>query len=124
MAMAIHLGTSGYVYDHWKGIFYPQGLAQSRWLEFYAQHFDTVEMNNTFYRLPTPEAVEGWRRATPPSFRFACKGSRFLTHMKRLTDTETGLDNFFSRVEHLGRKLWVVLWQLPPQMSRPDPQRL
>ena len=82
----IHLGTSGYVYDHWRHLFYPKGLPARRWLEHYARVFSTVELNATFYRLPTAAAVDGWREGTPPGFRFAAKGSRYLTHLKRLKD--------------------------------------
>ncbi len=119
----IHVGTSGYAYPHWSEVLY-RGVPTSRRLERYAREFSTVEMNATFYRLPTPAAATRWRDATPDRFVFAVKGSRFLTHMKRLTDTGRGLDRFFSRVDHLGPKLEVVLWQLPPQMAHVDPGRL
>lgn len=75
---AIHLGTSGYVYEHWKGLFYPTGLPASRWLPYFARVFATVELNAPFYRLPTADAVDGWREQTPAGFKFACKGSRYL----------------------------------------------
>jgi uncharacterized protein YecE (DUF72 family) len=121
---AIHLGTSGYVYKHWKAAFYPPGLPTSRWLPYYAQVFSTVELNAPFYRLPTVDAVDGWSVQTPPGFRFACKGSRYLTHMKRLTDVGEGLARFFNVILRLGPKLGPVLWQLPPHMKKPDPERL
>jgi uncharacterized protein YecE (DUF72 family) len=120
----IHLGTSGYVYRHWKRIFYPEGLPARRWLEHYAAVFSTVELNATFYRLPSHAAVDGWREGTPRGFRFAAKGSRYLTHMKRLTDAGPGLEKYFERISRLRRKLAVVLWQLPPQMNKADPARL
>lgn len=120
----IHLGTSGYVYDHWRRLFYPEGLPAGRWLEHYARFFSTVELNATFYRLPTAKTVDGWREGTPRGFRFAAKGSRYLTHMKRLKDAGPGLDRYFELALRLGRKLSVVLWQLPPQMNRADPERL
>jgi uncharacterized protein YecE (DUF72 family) len=120
----IHLGTSGYVYDHWRHLFYPKGLPTSRWLEHYARIFSTVELNATFYRLPTANAVDGWREGTPAGFRFAAKGSRYLTHMKRLKDPGPGIERYFDLILRLRRKLSVVLWQLPPQMSRADPDRL
>jgi uncharacterized protein YecE (DUF72 family) len=120
----IHLGTSGYSYDHWRHVFYPEGLPTSRWLEHYARIFSTVELNTTFYRLPTARAVDGWREGTPPGFSFAAKGSRYLTHMKRLTDPGPGIDRYFQLIHRLGKKLSVVLWQLPPQMNRADPERL
>lgn len=120
----LHLGTSGYVYKHWKGFFYPSSLPARRWLPWYAQVFTTVELNAPFYRLPTAQAVDGWREAVPPGFLFACKGSRFLTHMKRLADVGEGLERYYTPILRLGRKLGPVLWQLPPHMTRPDPERL
>jgi uncharacterized protein YecE (DUF72 family) len=120
----IHLGTSGYVYKHWRTVFYPEGLPARRWLDHYARIFSTVELNTTFYRLPRPSAVDGWREGTPRGFVFAAKGSRYLTHMKRLKDPGEGIDRYFEVVSRLGRKLSVVLWQLPPQMNRADPERL
>lgn len=120
----IHVGTSGYVYKHWRGTFYPPRLPASRWLPYYAQVFSTVELNAPFYRLPTPEAVDRWREQVPEGFLFACKGSRFLTHLKRLTAVGTGLERFFTPLRRLGPKLGPVLWQLPPQMKHPEPQRL
>ena len=120
----IHLGTSGYVYDHWRRLFYPRGLPTKRWLQHYARVFSTVELNATFYRLPTPSAVDGWREGTPRGFRFAAKGSRYLTHMKRLKDAGPGIEKYFELILRLRRKLSVVLWQLPPQMNKADPERL
>ncbi|WP_373046527.1 DUF72 domain-containing protein [Vulgatibacter sp.] len=120
----ILVGTSGYSYAHWKRIFYPPGLPARRWLAFYASVFRTVELNATFYRLPTETAVERWRDEAPPGFLFAAKGSRYLTHMKRLTDAEAGLDRYFERIDHLRPKLGPILWQLPPQMDKADPARL
>ncbi|HEX9401917.1 MAG TPA: DUF72 domain-containing protein [Anaeromyxobacter sp.] len=119
----IRIGTSGYMYRHWRGLLYPEGLAQRRWLERYAALFDTVELNATFYRLPSPETVERWRDASPPGFTFAVKGSRYLTHMKRLLDAGAGLRRFYRPVSRLHAKLGPVLWQLPPQMA-PDADRL
>jgi uncharacterized protein YecE (DUF72 family) len=118
------IGTSGYVYRHWREVLYPRGLPPARWLPRYAEVFDTVELNNTFYRLPPLGAARRWRDETPPGFVFAAKGSRFLTHMKRLTDTGAGVRRFFARVRSLKEKLAVVLWQLPPQMKRVDLERL
>jgi uncharacterized protein YecE (DUF72 family) len=119
----IHLGTSGWVYPDWRRSFY-RGLPEKRWLSRYAGVFSTVELNATFYRLPTPGAVDVWREQTPPGFRFAAKGSRYLTHMKRLKDAGPGLQNYFDRLFRLRRKLSLVLWQLPPQMAKADPGRL
>lgn len=114
MACAIHVGTSGWHYQHWKGPFYPPALPASGMLEFYTRHFDTVELNNTFYRLPPQNALRVWRDNTPPAFCFAMKGSRFLTHMKKLKDPEQGIARFFERADILGDKLGPVLFQLPP----------
>lgn len=119
----LHLGTSGYSYAHWSRIFYA-GIPHRLWLQHYAQVFRTVELNNTFYRLPTAAAVDGWRQNTPDGFLFAVKGSRFLTHMKRLLERGEGIRKFFRLVNRLGPKLGPVLWQLPPQMNKADPSRL
>src|SRR5579884_4255867 len=96
---ALHIGTSGWHYAHWRGIFYPEKLAASKWLDYYAQQFDTVELNSTFYRLPTENGLATWRDSSPSGFLFAAKGSRFLTHMKKLKDPAPGLAKFFERVE-------------------------
>ena len=119
----IRVGTSGYVYKHWKHLLY-EGVPAPRWLERYAEIFDTVELNATFYWLPTPRMVDGWRERVPEGFVFACKGSRYLTHMKRLRDPGPGLDRYFDLVLRLGPELGPILWQLPPQMNRPDLPRL
>lgn len=115
---AVRIGTSGWNYGHWRRLFYPQGLKQADWLSFYSQRFDTVEINATFYRLPRAEHVDRWREATPEGFLFAVKGSRYLTHMKRLADTGEPLDRFFDLLLRLGDKAGPVLWQLPPGMGR------
>lgn len=112
------------MYKHWRGVLYPPKLPVARWLPRYAEVFDSLELNNTFYMLPKEESVKLWRERTPPHFDFVAKGSRFLTHMKRLKDTGPGLESFFSRVRHLESKLRVCLWQLPPQMKKPDLDRL
>ena len=110
------LGTSGYSYKHWQGVFYPQNLPHARWLEFYCQHFDTVELNVTFYRLPTRKTFEGWYQRTLPHFLFAAKGSRFITHIKRLKDCREPLRAYRDKATGLGDKLACVLWQLPPSL--------
>lgn len=111
---SVHIGTSGWHYAHWKGPFYPEKLPARRMLEYYTHSFDTVELNNTFYRLPMESGVENWRDSTPPDFCFAAKGSRFLTHMKKLKDPVPGIAKFFERIEPLGNKLGPVVFQLPP----------
>jgi uncharacterized protein YecE (DUF72 family) len=119
----VRIGCSGWNYAHWRnGVFYPPRLPARLWLEHYAEHFDTVEVNATFYRLPTVKAVQGWVEQTPPEFVFAVKGSRYLTHLKRLTDLDQGLRRFYERIEPLvgSPKLGPVLWQLPPNFHRDD----
>jgi uncharacterized protein YecE (DUF72 family) len=114
--MAVRVGTSGWSYDDWASRFYA-GVPRKGWLAHYAKTFSTVEINNTFYRLPARSAVVGWRDQTPPDFRIVAKGSRYLTHMKRLTDTGPGVHRFFERLEPLADRLDTVLWQLPPTMT-------
>jgi uncharacterized protein YecE (DUF72 family) len=115
MACDIRIGTSGFHYKHWKGPFYPEKLPADAMLDFYTQDFDTVELNNSFYRLPSAEAFEAWRDATPANFVFAVKASRFITHNKKLKDPEHAIDNLLPRAVHLGKKLGPVLFQLPPK---------
>jgi uncharacterized protein YecE (DUF72 family) len=115
MSCDARIGTSGYHYKHWVGPFYPPKTPPSKMLECYVRHFDTLELNNSFYRLPTIAAFESWRDATPKNFVFAVKASRFITHNKKLKDPENALDNILPRAEHLGRKLGPVLFQLPPK---------
>jgi len=114
MSAEIRIGTSGWHYKHWVGTFYPQRWPASKMLEFYFERFDTVEINNSFYRLPSETAVDDWHASTPERFCFAVKGSRFLTHMKKLADPAAGLERFFSRADLLKEKLGPVLFQLPP----------
>lgn len=109
------VGTSGYNYPHWwNGIFYPSDLPTKRWLEFYAQHFDTVELNVSFYRLPRKEIFESWYKRTPKRFSFAVKGSRTITHVKRLKDCREPVSLLLDHASALKEKLGVLLWQLPP----------
>ena len=119
---AIRIGCSGWQYADWRERFYPKGLPQRRWLAHYAQTFDTVEVNATFYRLAKPDAVAGWIEQTPPDFLITVKGSRYLTHMKRLLDREQGPQRFFDSIAPLAGspKLGPVLWQLPPDFRRDD----
>ena len=112
------VGCSGWQYKHWKGDFYPADLPQREWLEYYARHFDTVEVNNSFYRLPPEGVFESWRARTPAKFLFAVKASRFLTHMKKLKDPEEPVERLFSRAVELRSKLGPVLYQLPKQMPK------
>ena len=120
MALHYRIGTSGWHYADWRRIFYPVKLAKSEWLEFYARHFDTVELNNSFYRLPSEAALANWHDSSPPDFTFAVKVSRFITHIKRLKNIEEPLENFVTRAKILGEKLGPLLYQLPPNMHRND----
>jgi uncharacterized protein YecE (DUF72 family) len=107
------VGTSGYVYRHWRGRFYPLDLPARGWLGFYAAHFPTVELNSPFYRLPAAETFAAWRAAVPPDFVFAVKASRFLTHIRRLRDADEPVQRLLERARHLGPALGPVLFQLP-----------
>lgn len=120
---ALRVGTSGYQYRHWAGAFYPPGLPQRDWFRYYAQHFDTVEINATFYRLPPPASFDRWRAEAPPGFRFALKLSRFATHRRHLRDPAEPLARFFALATRLGARLGPILVQLPPHW-RADPERL
>ncbi|MDQ2843941.1 MAG: DUF72 domain-containing protein [Acidobacteriota bacterium] len=110
----LRVGTSGWHYKHWIGTFYPPRNSAANMLVFYQERFDTVELNNSFYQLPKKPALEKWRESTPPDFCFAVKGSRFLTHMKKLKDAEAGIVKFLEAVEVLREKLGPILFQLPP----------
>ena len=120
--MAAHIGCSGWQYRDWRGAFYPERLAAARWLEHYATVFGTVEVNSTFYRLARREAVARWAEQTPPGFVFTVKASRYLTHIKRLTDMERGVERLYEPLQPLieAGKLGPVLWQLPPNFRRDD----
>ncbi len=121
--MDVRVGCSGWNYAHWRnGVFYPPRCPPRLWLEYYARHFDTVEINATFYRLPTVKAVQGWVEQTPDEFCFAVKMSRYVTHVKRLRELGPSLELFYGRLEPLIRssKLGPVLWQLPPTFRRDD----
>jgi uncharacterized protein YecE (DUF72 family) len=114
------VGTSGWSYPHWTGVVYPRGLPPAQRLSRYAERFATVEVNATFYRTPSERAVDAWRETTPPGFVFAVKGSRLVTHVRRLRDVAEPVSGFLERVARLGPKLEVVLWQLPPSLVRDD----
>jgi uncharacterized protein YecE (DUF72 family) len=114
MKHRFYCGTSGWNYRHWVDIFYPRALPQSKWLQRYAQDFDTVEINNSFYRLPSQETFEDWESQAPEGFTFAVKASRYLTHMRKLKDPEEPLGRILGNAEGLGQKLGPLLYQLPP----------
>src|SRR5438552_8070439 len=110
----IHIGTSGWHYHHWVGDFYPQKFPATRMLSWYSREFHTVEINNSFYRLPDGKTFAKWKAEAPPGFIFAVKASRFITHIKRLKNVETSIDLFFERAKPLGSALGPILFQLPP----------
>ena len=118
----VHIGTSGWHYKHWIGSFYPEDIAANGMFRFYAEHFDTVEINNTFYRLPQLTTFDNWRSKSPPNFLFAVKASRFITHMKKLKDPHTSMAKFFLAAERLEKKLGPILFQLPPRW-KVNPER-
>ncbi len=118
-----YIGTSGWSYDSWVGQFYPEDLERSRWLDFYAERFNTVEINATFYRTPPEATFKAWARRTPAGFLFAVKASRFLTHIKRLQVEQSSVDKLMQRARLLGERLGPILYQLPPRW-RCDPARL
>lgn len=114
----VWIGTSGWVYKQWAGNFYPKGWPKKNEFGFYVRHFPTVEINATFYRLPTLSMVRNWHDRAPEGFVFAVKGSRFLTHIKRLKDTGAGLRKYFSRLVPLGDRTGPILWQLAPNFIK------
>jgi uncharacterized protein YecE (DUF72 family) len=114
-ATVARIGCSGWQYKHWRGDFYPDKLPQHRWLAYYAARFNTVEINNTFYRLPEAAVFSKWEEQAPPGFLYAVKASRFLTHMKKLKDPEEPIDRFLQRARDLHATLGPVLFQLPPR---------
>jgi uncharacterized protein YecE (DUF72 family) len=119
---AVRIGCSGWMYDDWRGRLYPERCAKRKWLEEYARHFDTVEVNSTFYRLAKRSGVEGWVRQTPPEFEFAVKASRYLTHIRRLVNIEEGIQRFYEPLAPMigAGRLGPVLWQLPENFHRDD----
>jgi len=114
----IRIGTSGWYYSHWRKLFYPDDLPKSRWFEYYAQHFDTVEINNSFYHLPKLQSVKRWYRLAPDEFIYAVKANRYITHIKRLKDVSDEMWRFFETMAFLKGKLGPVLYQLPPSLHK------
>lgn len=112
------VGCSGWEYPHWRGLYYPEDLPRPAWFGFYSQSFDTVEVNNTFYRLPEPDTFERWAARAPQGFLFAIKASRYLTHRKRLNDPEEPIERLLGRAARLGSHLGPLLYQLPPRWRR------
>ncbi|HKJ95570.1 MAG TPA: DUF72 domain-containing protein [Gammaproteobacteria bacterium] len=122
-AARLSIGTSGYQYDHWRSVLYPVDLAKKEWLAYYADRFDAVEINSTFYSLPSVDTVRRWAEAVPETFRFVLKFSRYGSHIKRLKDPAQTIDRFRPLVDALGRRKGPVLLQLPPRW-RANPDRL
>ncbi|MFP4500373.1 MAG: DUF72 domain-containing protein [Candidatus Hydrogenedentota bacterium] len=119
----IYIGTSGYQYDHWRGTFYPEKMPKRAWFAHYTAHFETVEINNTFYNLPSEKTFRAWADAAPSGFHFTLKFSRFATHMKKLKDPDNSIPKFLERAELLGGHLGPILVQLPPNWGV-NPERL
>jgi len=113
--VSLHIGTSGWHYNHWRGPFYPKDLSTDRFLSYYAERLHTVEINNSFYQLPEKGTLETWRSSTRPGFVFSVKASRYMTHMKKLKDPEKPLSSFLNRVDVMGDRLGPILFQLPPR---------
>ena len=116
MSNRIYVGTSGWNYDHWKEIFYASGCPKSKWLQFYAERFSSVEVNATFYRSMQPKTFENWRKITPAGFKWAVKANRYITHIKGLNNVVEPLQRFFCDVSALKEKLGPILFQLPPKL--------
>jgi uncharacterized protein YecE (DUF72 family) len=117
MSASCFIGTSGFSYNHWVGLYYPPELHHRERLAFYSRDFSTVEINATFYRLQSADTFRHWQEATPTGFRFAIKGSRYVTHIKRLRDSRQAIQRFFTPSKDLGKKLAVTLWQTPPNLA-------
>jgi uncharacterized protein YecE (DUF72 family) len=114
----IYLGTSGWSYKDWIGPFYPENLKQNKWLEFYSKKFDTVEVNASFYRLPFKNMVKGWKNKTPDDFLLTFKGSKLITHNKKLKEVDKYLEKFYNRIKLAEEKVGVILWQLHPKIKK------
>lgn len=114
----IRIGTSGWYYNHWLNRFYPEDLPKTGWLKYYAKHFDTVEINNTFYHLPKQKSVENWHKQSPKDFLYSVKANRFITHIKRLNEPAESLERFFEIINLLKEKLGPILFQLPPSFHK------
>lgn len=120
---SFHVGTSGWNYQHWKGIFYPEDLSQEAWFGYYQKHFNTVEINTTFYQLPEEKTFKNWQGQASEGFLYAVKANRYITHMKKLREPSQALQNFIPRVKMLEENLGPILWQLPPRWHA-NPERL
>lgn len=123
MKNKLYIGTSGWSYYHWKETFYPKELPTKKWLEYYSEYFDTVELNTTFYHLPLKSTVKNWNEKVPSNFLFSVKGSRYITHLKRLLDCQESLNLFYESIKSLNQKQGPILFQLPPSFKM-DVERL
>jgi uncharacterized protein YecE (DUF72 family) len=119
----IRIGTSGYQYDHWKNIFYPEKLSKNEWLDYYSERFDTVEINNTFYHLPSESSFDKWKEQAPPGFLYSLKFSRFATHMRKLKNPDELIERFLKLACKLKEHMGPILAQLPPRWHV-NPERL
>jgi uncharacterized protein YecE (DUF72 family) len=117
MTGSVHIGCSGWIYRHWRELFYPAKLAQHRWFAYYAETFRTVELNTSFYHLPKPDTFTKWRDQAPEGFRYAVKAPRFITHMKKLKDCSEPVEEFLGRARNLGDTIGPILYQLPPRWA-------
>ena len=117
----LYIGTSGFTYNHWRDVFYPRELSEKKWLEYYARHFSTVEINSSFYHLPRLSTCKNWGERVPENFLFAMKASRYITHIKKLRDIEEPVKNFFQVIHSLEKKLGPILFQFPPGMKKDIP---
>jgi uncharacterized protein YecE (DUF72 family) len=122
MTRLYRIGTSGWNYKHWRGRWYPQAVPVKRWFEHYAEVFDTVEINNTFYRWPKEEVFDAWREQTPPGFIYAVKANRLITHMKKLATPDEPLERLYTRARRLGKHLGPILFQFPPLWRKNVPR--
>ena len=118
----VYIGTSGWSYKSWEKEFYPSGIPSSRHFKYYSTQFSTVEINATFYRLPSLKTIKAWRDKAPLGFVYAVKGSRFITHIKRLVNLGGGLNRFFKRIQPFQERVGVILWQLPPSLHKDVPR--
>ena len=119
----VNIGTSGWSYKHWRGNFYPDNLTEKQYLKYYSENFSTVEINSSFYHLPLESTITHWAETVPQDFIFSVKASRYITHMKKLTDPEKSVELFFERIEAFKDKLGPILFQLPPHFEF-NPERL
>jgi len=115
--MTYYLGTSGWSYDDWEGRFYPEDTSRKEWLQYYARHFSSVEINMTFYRFPKPEILKGWVEKTPSNFKFTLKANRQITHRKKIVGVKNDIRYFYILANSLGNKLGCILFQLPPSVT-------